>query len=266
MVGFEEVSLTGNRAPNDLTLLIDADTILFATCSVLETEDLHPNFPCERYEEDRYTIDLEEVVATILDKISYMKKRTGCQEVELYLTGDNNFRYEIYPEYKGNRANTRRPEGLKEVKLLLMERYENVRTIEGTEADDIVCYLKRQTPEKFMLSSIDKDVLNACPGEHYNYNKDEFLVVEESYARYWPYFQCITGDTTDNIKGAKGLGPKKAPLFISEEMDEKELWQGVLAAYEKTGQSVEDAILNMRLVHMHQWNGEQVVLWEPPEG
>lgn len=266
MVILEEVSLTGNRAPNNLTLLIDADTILFATCSVLETEDLHPNFPCEKYEEDRYTIDLEEVVDTILDKIAYMKKRTGCQEVELYLTGDNNFRYEIYPDYKGNRANTRRPEGLKEVKQLLVERYENVHIIEGIEADDIVCYFKRLAPEKYLLSSIDKDVLNACAGEHYNYNRDEFLIISEDYARYWPYFQCITGDTTDNIKGAKGLGPKKAPLFISEEMEEKELWQGVLKAYEKTGQSEEEAILNMRLVHMLQWDGAQIVLWTPPEG
>ena len=261
---FEEETIVGNRPINNLILLVDADTILFATCSVLEEEDLHPNFPCENYDEPRYTVDLEEVEATILDKLAYMKSRTGCQEVELYLTGDSNFRYGIYPEYKGNRSNTRRPEGLKEIKQLLMEKYGNVHICEGIEADDMVCYLKAQAPSKYMLSSIDKDVLNACSGEHYNYNKDEFLVVDDQFARYWPFFQCITGDTTDNIKGAKGLGPKKAPLFISEDMEEAALWKGVLEAYAKQGQSEEEAILNMRLVHMLQWNGEKIVLWEPP--
>ncbi|MGL5748923.1 MAG: hypothetical protein ACRCXT_00230, partial [Paraclostridium sp.] len=70
---------------------------------------------------------------------------------------------------------------------------------------------------------------------------------------------------TDGIPGAKGIGPAKLKQFISIDKSEYENWQGVIQAFESVGQSEIDALINMRLVNMHQYdhNTKEVKLWTP---
>jgi 5'-3' exonuclease len=43
--------------------------------------------------------------------------------------------------------------------------------------------------------------------------------------------QALTGDTTDNIFGIKGIGPKKAEMYLEEFDTEEELYQAVKEKY-----------------------------------
>jgi DNA polymerase-1 len=260
---FQEEQVNGNEAPNDKILLVDADTIIYATASVHEEEQLHPNWPNENYEEPFYTLDLEAAEEVVISKLNYMKERTGCSEIALYFTGRSNFRYEIFPEYKKGRKKVRHPSGLHELKDLFVEKYGNAFMCTGWEADDEVVYLKEKDPDKYMLAAIDKDVLNATPGRHYNYNKDSFIETSRITASYWPFYQCIIGDSGDGIKGVPGLGPKKAEKFIDKSMSDDELWEGVVEAYKFKDLGEEEAILTMQLVNMHQFDGKTVNLWRP---
>ena len=248
----EEEQLTGEAQPNNMTLLIDADTILYATCAVLEEET-----------SEGYVINLDLAENTIKEKLAYMKKRTGCGSALLFFTGGRNFRFDLYPDYKGNRKEVRHPAGREELKQRLSERYSNVVIVDCWEADDAVVALKVNAPDAYLLSATDKDVLQGVAGRHYNYNKDVFITTTEERARFWPYFQCITGDPSDNIKGVPGLGPKKALQFISPEMDEQQLWRGVLSAYASKDLGEEEALLNMRMVNMLQTRTGRLVLWDP---
>ena len=56
-----------------------------------------------------------------------------------------------------------------------------------------------------MLKIIDKDYMQ-FEGTIYNYRKKEFIKVskEEAYFNFWS--QMIIGDSSDNVKGVKGLG------------------------------------------------------------
>lgn len=258
---FEEERVNGNEPENDKILLIDADTIVYAICSVLEEEDLHPNWPAEQYEEERYTVNLEHAEQLILEKLAFMKNRTGCKEVAFWLSGPNNFRYEIFPNYKTNRKKMRHPAGRQELTKLLCDKYANCFLTDGWEADDEVVYRKHNFPDKYLLAAIDKDVIGATPGRHYNYNKDIFIVTSRESAVFWPYLQCITGDTSDGLKGVPGIGPKKALGFINEEMNEEELWKGVVEAYTSKGLSEKDALVTMYMVNMHQLHENKIVLW-----
>ena len=252
MALFNEEQIGGNEPKNDKILLVDADTIVYATCSTLEVE----------VDDGEYEIDLELAERVFIEKISFMKNRVGCGELEVFFSGPNNFRYSIFPTYKQNRKKMRHPEGRKELTALLTEKYENCYTTDGWEADDEVVYRKHNFPDKYLLSAIDKDVIGATPGRHYNYNKDIFIVTSRESAVFWPYLQCITGDTSDGLKGVPGIGPKKALGFINEEMNEEELWKGVVEAYTSKGLSEKDALVTMYMVNMHQLHENKIVLWQ----
>lgn len=289
---------------NDLIALIDADTIAFIAC--LGAEEINMLLPRSFYTDEEweeivnnptykedadeyYTIDIPTAIERCVEKIDKIKERTGCQEVELHFSsGRKNFRYTLYPEYKANRTE-RPPVGLKEVKVKLSEMY-NSYTHTKWEADDMVVCKKREDAEKYLLCAIDKDVLYALPGRHFNYFEAnyyvdtthvlrdmEFIEVTEDHAKYWSYLQVIDGDKSDNIKGPKRIGPqtmipffggtkpkpaiKKLPevmKHVPAGLTHKELWKACVDAYEAKGLTEDDAVLNMNLVNMHMLQSDSL--------
>lgn len=265
------------------TLLIDADTIVYAICSVLEYGiDLLPKdmYMEEEYSElvndpnyDKetncvYKIDLEQALVMATEKIDTLLTKTGCKDAELYFTSGKNFRYYVTKDYKANRQETRYPVGLKELKKELTKLYPGEICSEY-EADDIVCMLKREYPDKYIVCAVDKDVLRGVAGTHFNYYENakykinmKWVKTTEEEAIRMPYLQCLMGDSADGIKGIPKIGPKKAEKLLGNCIDEIELWNIVVNAYEKAGLDVKEAIINMRLVSMHQLTKDkEIKLW-----
>ena len=116
--------------------LIDADTIAFA-CAASAEED--PDWVAFGRAND--------MVETIL-------RETGASEYELWLSGSDNFRYTIYPEYKANRLAAYRPKWEADVKSYLVDKWKANWSV-GCEADDVVGY--RQTSET-IIAHLDKDI------------------------------------------------------------------------------------------------------------
>lgn len=268
--------------PNDKIALVDADTIAYNACVECEYQYYDTELG-----EDKWDIDIQAAFDHAKGKIDLILEQTGCAGVELYFSASSKktFRVtQVAESYKSNRDGTRYPEGLGELKKLLNETYPGeIGT--NVEADDIV--VTKYNPDIHILCSIDKDVINSVPGKHWNYYQRAaysrmtkqgmksyeaipatFVEVSEEQAAYWPYYQCITGDSTDGIPGAKGIGPAKLKQFISINNSEVENWKGVVRAFESVGQTEIDAIINMRLVNMRQYNPDtkEVVLWTPPKG
>lgn len=267
--------------PNDKIALIDADTIAFNACRACEYK-----FYNTETGEDEWHIDIQEAYDHAEGKINLILEQTGCKSAELYFSASSRqtFRVtQVSETYKAGRLKTRYPEGLLDLKLLLDENYEG-EIGKDVEADDMVVTL--YNPDKYILCAIDKDVLNAVPGKHWNYYQraaysriikgvektyDEipakFVEVTEAQAKYWPYYQCIIGDTSDGIKGVPGLGAAKAGNFVHIDNTELENWNGLVLAFESKGLSVIDAIMTMRLINMKQYNPEtkEVKLWTPED-
>ncbi len=272
---------------NDKVALIDADTMVFATCITTEVE--HQVFPKGFYSDSEWeelekllphkdaeaywTIDVDEALEKIQYKLDDILEATGCKEYELHFTaGRESFRYSIFPEYKANRKSKRLPVGISKVREAVVDKYGGeIHTF--IEADDAV--VAKYDSEKYILVAVDKDVLNNAAGKHWNYYNSnlhgiipKWVEVSEDEVLKYKYIQTLTGDKTDNIIGLDRVGIKTAEKLLKDTKTEKEMWDIVVKKYEEKGRTKEDALLNMRLVGMHQVAYKEgkykLTLWKEP--
>lgn len=167
-------------------------------------------------------------------KINEVVKKLSPTSYTCYISGSSNFRRDINPEYKAQRPEEK-PPFFYEVKEFIIREHPCV-VSSGCEADDMLgCHQTEET----VIASMDKDLLQ-IPGKHYRLpvmrNKeilsgDEFMEVSEDQGLKWFYMQMLIGDTTDNIKGVKGYGPKKADVYLSTCKTEDEMEQAVKSLY-----------------------------------
>lgn len=210
--------------------LLDGDIYAFRPASSAENEDL--GIAIWR---------MEEMIDNTLAE-------TGADEFSIFLSGENNFRYDIYPEYKANRT-APKPRHLKDLKNYLFEKY-NAQVSDGCEADDLLgiaqcaameqlqtCSVDKPYEYSTIICSLDKD-LRMIPGWHYSFEisgvsslgkkwvkSSERVMVEYLDGLRWFYTQCLTGDTADNIKGARGIGKVKAERILDGAGTEEALFE-----------------------------------------
>lgn len=224
-------------------ILFDADTIFYI--SALE----HDTF--------------EDALTSVKEYFSFTRKLFQAKSMKLFLTIGKCFRYELYPQYKANRNRDASPKHLSALKEHCAKNFSNVVSNPLFEADDLIVEAALANKDALVFA-IDKDILNTLPGRHFNPKKREIVETSESEALRWPFLQAVVGDSSDNVPGAPGLGPKKAPAFLSGADTEYALWQGVVRAFESVGRDEEDALLSMRLVNMKQCKGGTFVPWQIP--
>lgn len=186
-----------------------------------------------------------------------IKKELGCDEIKIYLSGENNFRDKIatIKPYKGNRdRDEMRPYWFESLKEYLIDDWD-AEVVDGMEADDklgIEQYLDfscakeglafeakpkkegtsiAQTFSGTIISTIDKD-LNMIPGWHYNFVKKEKFWVDEFEALRNFYTQMLVGDTSDNILGVPGIGAQTTEKLLAYAKNEKEMYKIVHEVYQ----------------------------------
>lgn len=131
--------------------------------------------------------------------------------IALSCSREDNFRRDIWPNYKVNRTDSYVPEYLKDVKDHIQEKY-MVDTVDKLEADDI---LGIHAMDKIAIT-IDKDLIG-CEGWHFNPDKDNkprYVTAEAAYRFFCK--QWMMGDATDCIPGLWRVGPKKADKLLDE--------------------------------------------------
>jgi 5'-3' exonuclease len=202
--------------------------------------DIYAYRPAAASEND----DLGIAISRMEEMIDNTLAETGADEFSIFLSGENNFRYEIYPEYKANRPKER-PRHLKDLKNYLIEKYQAV-VSDGCEADDLLGIEQCQGTDT-IICSIDKD-LRMIPGKHYSFEirgtitrgpragegwvrPAELVTVEPFDGLRRFYTQCLTGDSTDNIKGASGIGSVKAARLLSECRTEQALFEATRSCF-----------------------------------
>jgi DNA polymerase-1 len=185
-------------------------------------------------------------------------RETGTEEYKAFLTGENNFRYKVFPEYKAFRLNKPKPIHLAACNKHLVENWKAVVT-DGYEADDALgieqMALSHET-DATCIASIDKDLLT-IPGKHYNFVKKEWHLVSPSQARHRFYTSLIVGDSADGIKGAIGIGPKKAETILMGCETEEEYYSSCLNFFS----CEEELLLNARCLYIWQKENDW---WNPP--
>lgn len=236
--------------------VMDADSFVFSTAVKMQYEN--------PFLEGSIVSNWTMVRESFIKKLEYFIERHKIDKLTMYVSGPNNFRYEVNPEYKANRTNLVSPVHLRRLKEYAIE-FLGAIPSDGGEADDYSVSHKTLNPNA-TLTAIDKDVIGAVAGKHYNYWKEEYITTTEEQAAVWPFAQTLMGDPGDNIIGLKGIGPKTAQKLLLELSTPSELWRKVVEVYESKGRSEEEAIMNMRMVNMLQLNHEtkELKLWQPP--
>jgi len=183
----------------------------------------------------------------------------------------SSFRTEEYPEYKGTRGET--PPEFNGQTELLREALTamNIKTItrENYEADDILASLADQSGDKgfnvfvvsgdrdtFQLISDSTTILYPVKGVLNLARMDDAAVLEKYgiHAKQYPDLAALVGETSDNLPGIPGVGPKTAAKWLQAHGN----LEGVLAAADsitgKVGESLREhrelAVRNRRLNHL----------------
>lgn len=252
-----------------LTLLIDAEMFVYATCSAVETET--------NWGDDLYTlhVNLDEAKAKLIDKLDYVIGRVLTKypandairyQTLFCLSDTENFRKKISPTYKLNRAKKRKPVGYAALIAWLKASY-HTSTVRALEADDLIGILatKPYVAHIPVIVSGDKD-LKSIPGLHYNFLTDEMTTITAPEAYRWFLTQALTGDPTDGYHGCPGVGIKTAEKLLHGSLT----WDTVVKTYQKHGLSKDDALREARLariLHYKDYDHEkgEVILWTPPE-
>lgn len=175
-------------------LLIDADSLCYKAGFVVNSEG----------QEQLACWQLDQLCEVLLDNVR-------PETYQFYISGLGNFRYSVYPAYKGNRLDMERPRHLSTLREHLVSNWSATVT-DGLEADDAVG-IAQCTTEDTCISHIDKDI-DMIPGVHHNYNKGESYIVSNEQAMFNFYMQLIQGDRGDNIPGYDQRMRPKLPQFL----------------------------------------------------
>ena len=226
--------------------LIDSDSLLYRV-----------GFSSEDEEEWIAKARLDETLTALVDD-----ELNECTDHKFYISGSENFRFGIaktHP-YKGNREKLKRPIHLQALRDHIVKKW-NAEISQGMEADDVVSIMSYKHP-KSIIAHIDKD-LDQIPGSHYNYVKKVFYNVGKTEALRKLYTQALVGDTVDNIKGVRGIGPKKAEKLLKDCHTEETLYNTVLSVYNNSMENGEERLHeNMQLLYLLRSEDDE---WRKPE-
>ncbi len=132
----------------------------------------------------------------------------GTNKYKLYLGGRNNFRLDLFRDYKANRDSTPKPKYYRDIRDYLVGKWDGI-VCEGIEADDAVGIDAVALGSNAIIVSTDKD-LDQIPGDHFDWTEGKAYTVSAREGITFFYEQMLSGDSTDNIPGIDGIGPVKA--------------------------------------------------------
>ncbi len=141
-----------------------------------------------------------------------------------------NFRHEMFPLYKANRDAT--PEELvlqlDPIKRVVKHLGLTLEVSEGCEADDCIASLakKYSATRPVIIIGADKDLRQCLNPKVWLWDpagKEEKLLSMNDFVQntglqpeQWPDVQALIGDTSDNIPGIPGIGPKTAEKIFMD--------------------------------------------------
>jgi 5'-3' exonuclease len=207
----------------------------------------------------------EEIVKQRTDRYVYqiLAYSESSGQYIMFLTGNNIFRYHIYPEYKAKRKDRELPIWYQTIRDYLTDKWKAI-VVDGMEADDAISITHYKYPTAIICSK-DKDLLQ-IPGKHYRIptsittSRGELKTILPKEAYYKLMIQSLMGDSTDNIVGIPGIGPKKAEQILKG-IPIYKMWEVAIEAYESyyDNEGLEKFILNFKLVKLLEIHPEFII-------
>jgi DNA polymerase I len=215
-------------------LLIDGSNLVFRMFFALEMSNL-------RDSEGNPTWAVYGTIKALFDAIEFSKPTACAVAFDL---PEPNFRHEVFEDYKANRPDEM-PDELKPqwpmVKELFYKLHVPVLEEAGFEADDMIGIMARKAESagyKVVVLSGDKDLFQlvnenvsiAVPKRGGGLEiYDDALVIEKMGVKPTQItdYKGIAGDSSDNIPGVRGLGPKAATSLLAKYASLEEIYENI---------------------------------------
>lgn len=263
-----------------MKLVVDGDILLFRSCAAVEKEAVF----------DRTHIlysDFEDAKCVLEEMVHELEEQANTDDIVFALSDKENWRRNIFKEYKGNRKGSRKPLCYYDLEEYAKSHWDNI-TLKGLEADDVMGIMCSR--ENHAIWSLDKDLMQ-IPGLHLI--DDEIVEVTKEDGDRFHLYQTLVGDVTDNYGGCPGIGPVVANAFLDEPyvvfQETKELksgknkgelrtqwakqptdnvWEGIVSLFNKAGLTEQDALIQARVARIlrdgeYDFEKERVRLWKP---
>jgi len=209
------------------TLLIDGDIPIFMYAAGAE-EAICWGDPLK--DPWQYWADPVQAAARLDAFMVQLQKDLDADRIVVALSDSRNFRYDVLPTYKHNRATTRQPMLRPLLKQYVEDNYEVFKR-PGLEGDDVMGILstsKQIIKGEKIIVSIDKD-MQTIPGLLLNWDHarqsiseaSEHLSFGDCIRRITPeeadrfhLVQALAGDPTDGYGGCPGVGVETAKRIL----------------------------------------------------
>ncbi len=205
------------------------------------------------------------VIHVFLSVLEKLRKNPEISDIIIIFDAKGkNHRHEMFESYKATRQAM--PEDLilqlNILKEMLPYTGYPIYCIEGYEADDVINTLSQTINHKVWIVTKDKDLHQLVNDkvQIYDYQKDEIIDREKVYEKFGLYPESIPdmlalmGDTSDNIPGIAGIGPKTAKTLLDNYKSLDNIFNNVEnlkgRIKEKIMQGKEHAYLSRELVKL----------------
>ena len=254
--GIQEVDIIVREVKNmpseydktERVLIIDADSIMYFASHF--PKDSLMEFPTEedRIEEAKYR------TKTKLHEIhNNIEAFYNIQETFIFIGGQGNFRYKVFPDYKSNRKE--KNPLIPIIADYMLDELHAIPSI-GAEADDYVYDATIISEGNCVVAAIDKDVFYNCPDiPFYDYRSHgstlgEFKHISKEESRLAIASQVVIGDSGDGIPGAYRIGKVWCANNMHLGMTDYQFTKAILKAYLKTnGGNASEAKKQARLYY-----------------
>ena len=242
-------------------LLIDGHSLAFRAFYALSPDSF-------RTPDGQHTNAVHGFISMMLNILSAEKPTHLAVAFDL---SRESFRTEEYPEYKGTRGETP-PEFIGQTELLREAlNAMNIKNItrENYEADDILASLADQAADQgfnvfvvsgdrdtFQLIREETTILYPVKGVLNLARMDDAAVLAKYsiHAKQYPDLAALVGETSDNLPGIPGVGPKTAAKWLQQYGSLQAIFDSASEIGGKVGESLREhiqlAVRNRRLNHL----------------
>lgn len=269
MLTFRSTATLWGMSMHNIAIL-DGDLYVFKACSAVEEEVDWGDGLVTLYSYKDKALHAFDTQLTFI-KNAFAEETLGesFDDIWVCFSGKGpRFRNNVFPDYKANRKECRKPLCYYDVVEHIKSTY-NVFQEETLEGDDLLGLLATEpTDDRRVMVSGDKDLLT-IPAWFLNTTGGCLHTPDPVRAEYNFMYQTLIGDQTDGYPGCPGIGPKKAEAFLKDSKYGETLWERVVNGYERYNLSENDAIIQARVARIlrygeYNWSTKQVTLWNPP--
>lgn len=240
-------------------IVIDGDILCYTASSAVEKSI--------DWGDDFWTLhsDLSEARSRVdIDIVEFVERLNGSSYTVCF-SDKANFRKDVYPQYKANRKDLRKPVAFAALKAYILECWPCA-TWKNLEADDVMGIMATDPRKDVVIVSADKD-MRTIPGRWFNPNNPDAGIIHVSRddADRNHLIQTLTGDRVDGYPGCPGIGPARAEKIVDGG------WSAVVDAYVKAGLNEAVALTQARMAYIlrkgdYVRKSGRVKLWDPRKG